>query len=333
MAERRCSGGARAHRLERGVRDCGAAALLAGVLAGCALGDSAGPWGMTETRHFAFEPGGLPELGAGEALELMLPLGTDRNQFALVAKEQLVVGDGAEITEPRFSRSVWGAPLAAFGGLHVGRDARVGSIYGLGRSPVVLEPGAAVSGFVKSSTGVDKAKGAFIRQGVVDDTPPAVEAFRWHAQPSGAEREKPEGSPHGAVMLLPGIYEEILVGPDETAQLTRGRYYVERLQVQEGATLTIDNASGPVYVWVSSSLEVLGTVSRLAEEHNVLWGLESARAPRIVSAFAGVLVAPRAEVRLPATEQPHRGSFFARSISVEPRAAVEHWGFFLGSGR
>jgi hypothetical protein len=65
----------------------------------------------------------------------------------------------------------------------------------------------------------------------------------------------------------------------------------------------------------------------------VLVGFGGTESPRIQSAFVGVLLAPRVLLRLPATPEPHRGSFIAREIVVDDGAEVEHWGFFVGSAQ
>jgi hypothetical protein len=307
-----------------------AAGLLGG---GCALSGEVGPWGVSERRRFAEDVAELtaPEAAPANEFSLVLPVGAERAQFALVARERLQLGRGASVTEQRFNRSTWGAPVASLGEAVVGEDARVGSVYALGRTPLVIELGASVSGFVKARAGVQKSRGAFVNLGSIEHAPGSVEEFRWQVRPVGAKRSVLPASSSEPRVLQPGVYERLVVAPHDVVSLRAGRYFVDELELQPGGTLSFDNGSGPVYVWVQARLDIRGKLTRAAEEHNVLWGYAGSEPPRLESAFVGALIAPRADVTVPASAEPHRASFFARSIAVADGAAIEHWGFFVGA--
>ena len=54
----------------------------------------------------------------------------------------------------------------------------------------------------------------------------------------------------------PGAQGDAIVAPNSVLVLRTGTYHLNRLIVEKGGTLEIDNTRGPVYIWVRDALEI-----------------------------------------------------------------------------
>ena len=128
--------------------------------------------------------------------------------------------------------------------------------------------------------------------------------------------------------LRPGTYSTVVIEAGATAIIRSGAYYFRSLEMQPGSIVKIDNGNGPVFLWVRDALALGGTMMEdEAAKPNVLIGYAGSAAPAITGALRATLVAPAAEVALPAGGKSHLGAVFAGSLRVDDGAVIDHRAF------
>lgn len=307
--------------------------VAAVVLAACSSGSSSGggDWRLNESRaatavdsqHVA----GIAAAASQGQFAIPVPLGVDRAQLALVANDRLAIGKNARVTEIGGKQF---AAVSALGGVEVDDGAAVGNVYAIGSQPVTLGNQATVHGFVKTDANLVKAASANVDVGVQEHANNQTEEYSFKVTfPTfkGADRTARAGA---RIDVSAAPWGRVVVEPAGTAVLHAGAYYFDALDVQPNGILEIDNSNGPVYLWVRSSLAMNGTSVTYKDTPNVLVGYAGSAAPQITTAFNGTLVAPAADVLLPATPQSHVGSVFAHSITLADGATLVHQAFEPG---
>ena len=122
--------------------------------------------------------------------------------------------------------------------------------------------------------------------------------------------------------FTPGAFPAVSVRSGAHLGLSAGTYTFDSLTVDPGAVLDIDNTTGPVFIYMLNNFTFGGTVNRIANQANVLFGVAGANPVAVQSSFTGVLVAPNAALTLSSTASGDRGAFFAQSIRVNPQTVV-----------
>jgi hypothetical protein len=260
-------------------------------------------WRLNETRiemTQAGVPGDAPTLAPGDVeFAVHVPAGFKRGEVLLSARDALTIGHSTDLRAADLSHN-----SNVFGGSAVGvaSGVTVGSVYG---GEVSLDEAATLDGNVYSA-----ASGT-----------PNTDIYRWQlsfAEPAaGILLDADQTS-----SIVPGAYTDLHVPAGAVAILGTGHYQFGALELEENGFLEFDNSKGPIFVWLRDELRVAGTMVYNAPAPNVIVGYAGTATPDISSVFRGVLVAPNAALRLPAAQAPHLGSFFARTIDVEPGAVI-----------
>jgi len=283
-------------------------ATAAVIASGCASSGAGAPdvqeWRINETRLEATQAGvqgDSPASAPGDVeFAVHVPAGITRSAVLLSAQGALTIGQTSDLRAADLSHN-----SNIFGGSAVGvaSGANVGSVYG---GDVSVDQAATLDGDVHSA-----ANGA-----------PNMDIYKW--QVSFAE---PAAPPLALAAdqtrdIVPGAYAGLRIPAGAVAVLGAGAYHFGALELEENGFLEFDNSKGPIFVWLRDELRVAGTMVYNAPAPNVLIGYAGTATPSISSVFRGVLVAPNATLRLPAAQAPHLGSFFAKTIEVEPGAVI-----------
>jgi hypothetical protein len=263
------------------------------------------------------------------AFSVVVPLGVERRLLALAARDSLSIGSDAWVTEARLTGD---SPRFAFvssaGRMRIGSGARVGSVYAMGDDPPEIEGHAVLHGYLKMHAPLVRPLRLAGTTDILDRVEPFVEQFAWAiptAMATGTAGPRTRtGGGRTTVDLPPGFYRDVVVEAGSATVLHAGEYVFDSLDLREQGVLEMRNTEGPIHVWVRRALVLRGRTLDDADVPNLLFGYAGGEALALVTSFSGTLVAPRAEVTLSATDTPHRGSFFARSIVVSDGAQVEH---------
>ena len=128
----------------------------------------------------------------------------------------------------------------------------------------------------------------------------------------------------GATSKDPGAYAGFIVNRSTSLKLKTGTYYFDKLAIESGGGLDIDNSAGPVYVYVRNSLTLRGAITRSVDKANFLLGYAGTETVPIDTPFYGILVAPNAEVILATQTSPHKASFFAKKFTAHQFNRIVH---------
>src|SRR5262249_5998001 len=100
-------------------------------------------------------------------------------------------------------------------------------------------------------------------------------------------------------------------------RLRAGTYFIDQLDLESQAGVTLDDSAGPIAIYVQSALIYRGNVTGGTADRLLLAYLGS-QATALQTSFHGTLVAPAASVRLGVGGTPHAGAVFARDIQLDP---------------
>ncbi|MCI0637127.1 MAG: hypothetical protein L0206_24900, partial [Actinobacteria bacterium] len=231
---------------------------------------------------------------------------------------------GAEDGVQVGSSSELRGPVATLGGLvSVGAQARVGTTTSGGN--VVLDAKSSVGGdVVVGGRLVTRAKAVVegtSQAGVVLGDPSTLE---WMAQAPDATQGAVALLPNETRELEPGVFGALDVGPSARVILHSGVYVFSSVRIQPHAALVVEDADGPVQIYVRGGFFFAGQV-RSAYTHipQLIVVVQGSAAVPVQSAFTGVLIAPRAEIRASSGRPDgHRALFLARSVRLDPQTLV-----------
>jgi hypothetical protein len=219
------------------------------------------------------------------------------------------------------------ATLANTGALetNIGVDAQTGDIYSV--ASVVLRERARVNGSLFTTGTVTKQNGTVVtgreQRGVAIQIPPPMDLAGVVFPPTS--RGDAFLEPGQLRTLDPGRYGTIAVKSRAVLTLRSGTYHAEQLQVEPQATITLDEASGPVTLYVRGGIIYRGRiVDPLNRPQRFLLGYLGTNGVFIEAPLRNTtLVAPSARVVIGSLgTTAYVGEIFAREIEVQPDASV-----------
>lgn len=123
--------------------------------------------------------------------------------------------------------------------------------------------------------------------------------------------------------LAPGAYGAVRVQPGATLRLAGGTYNFGALRIEPKARVVADTTAGPLFLYVDAALDVKEAIEAGGQEANIFVGYLGTGDATFSAPFAGTIVAPHATLKLDPSPKGYRGSFFAETIEVGPRAIVQ----------
>lgn len=248
------------------------------------------------------------------AVSVRLPAGVAITDLVVGAQDGIQVGSLSELH----------GQVATLGGLlSIGAQARVGTTTSGG--DVVLEAKSLVGGDVLAGGKIVTRAKALIegtsQAGVTLGDPSVLD---WMVQAPDATQGAIALLPNETRDLEPGVFGALDVAPSGRLILHSGVYVFSSARVQPDAALIVEDADGPVQIYVRGGLFFAGEV-RSAYTHlpQLIVVVHGAAPVEVQSPFTGALIAPHAELRA-ASGQPlgHRALFLAHSVRLHPQTLV-----------
>src|SRR6202012_429611 len=120
-----------------------------------------------------------------------------------------------------------------------------------------------------------------------------------------------------------GAFGNVTIYSGASVAVGPGVYEMQTFDLEPQATATFDNRSGPIILYVGSSLIARGTVRLLGSSNNFAIIYEGANGGALETPISGAVVAPYAQLRLAAmgTKQ-FNGQFVGQSLVVDPDVHV-----------
>lgn len=236
---------------------------------------------------------------------------------AVFATNNLVVRDQAVVTGDE------GSTILSNGYLEIGSLARVDDVWSAGnpwiRSQATLEGDLVASGNANLQTPVN-IEGALIESGYVPEHDIDWALAFPSAQP-GLMLE-PQDPP---VALSPGSFGNVTLKSNAQLYLESGVYYFQKLWLEPGAKILLDDSEGPVVIYVSNTLLSRGNILALDGEPNVLIAYFGNQDVYLESDLTASVIAPSAKVVL-GSGGPRQffGAFFAREVEIRSGVTVHY---------
>lgn len=280
-------------------------ALVAVAIGGC----QREPASKIETRTGA--------LTGSQTFTIQLPNAVGLANVAVAATDTLRVADRASMVSP----STGFVTMTNTGTVQteVGTDTKLGNI--ASQSPIVIRDRSKVSGDVQSAGTVTLVNGATVSGVIKQNTPiTPVQTFSWTVTfPTPGANVTLE--PDQNLVLAPGSYGDVSVKSRSTLRLSPGTFFVNSFSIEPQAIIATDG--GPVFLYVATTVNFKGTIAAGVYDRNLLVGVVGAGTVFLETPFTGTIVAPNATIRFaPVAGTGYTGSFFARSVDIQPDSVV-----------
>jgi len=261
-----------------------------------------------------------------EGLSLAVPAGHPVNTVFLSGSETLTINERATLGAPgQLSTTYSGGPATTLFGAGT-----KGYIDLVSRSNIIdmksqsrIYGGIITSGQVTKQDATVKVDGT-VQQGTAVSSSVTSWTVDWPASGEG-DVIHPVDAPNR--VLAPGRYSKVTVYSRATMTFKSGIYYLDSLIVEPQAILRVEAALGPVQIYVKGTLRLNVQLQYVSGKRgNLLFGVLGTTNPTFEEAMVGTVIAPKStiELRRPASQKPHEGSFFAKSVRVLSDATVLH---------
>jgi hypothetical protein len=193
-------------------------------------------------------------------------------------------------------------------------------------SPAVLAPFASVGGtlYAAQSTTIGATVGS--TNTAPQFSPPAT--VTWNVTYPAGSGQNVLLLPAQTQALAPGLYGNVTTTVGSNLQLTAGTYYLSDLIVAPASTVTLDESTGPVIVYVTGILAPQANFAANGGSPSDFFIGYLGNLPIILGApgapFAGTIVAPSASITFNAASAPHQGYFAATDVILNPGAQVQY---------
>ncbi len=266
-------------------------------------------------------------------LRITLPVAVPFEGVALSASSSLALADRVMVVQPDGSHS----PIVNSGtsSTNVGADAQTGSIWSA--APLTLRNRAQVTGDPRSARAITLQSGASVTGQVVANTPIPTVVHRFRVLRAATVPPPVSLEPDTQRTLAPGFYGPLSVKSRATLTLGSGHYFFQSVTVEPAANLRLSDSLAPTTIAVASAVTFRGELET-ADGLFPNLALEALGADPVTieAPFRGTILAPSGTLKLGGNDVAHEGSFFARSVQIEPGLRIVHrpfrWGLLQAPG-
>lgn len=252
-----------------------------------------------------------------QSYEIRLPEALTPEQVIFGARGNLLIEDAVDLRTLTSAKAQ--VSNAATGQTAVGVTATPGNVYSVAN--VFLRDRSHVFGFVRTTGSVTQQNQVVvdggIQQGVSLDVRTATSFELDVPDPSGDVILEPDRFR----AISPGSYGQLVVKSRSQVELLQsGIYFFTSFDLEPQASLKLDNANGPIYIFVQGGQLIYrgAFIKQNASLYNVLLGYAGTTDLAIEQPFSGTILAPNAKINLATTAAGHFGSFFGKSIQAFP---------------
>ncbi|MBN2196948.1 MAG: S8 family serine peptidase [Polyangiaceae bacterium] len=266
-------------------------------------------------------------------LRLTLPVAVPFEGVAVGAGNSLALADRVTVVQPEgaFSSIV----NSGTGFTNVGADAQTGSIWSA--ASLTLRNRAQVTGDARSARAITLQSGASVSGQVVANTPIPTVVHRFRVRRATTVPPSVSLEPDTRRTLAPGFYGPLNVKSRATLTLDSGHYFFQSVTIEPAASVRLSSSLAPTTIAVASAVIFRGTL----ETDDGLFpnlALEALGADPVTieAPFRGTILALSGTLKLGGNDVAHEGSFFARSVQIEPGLRIVHrpfrWGLLQAPG-
>lgn len=274
-------------------------------------------WGVQETRTL-WSPS---EQKTDEAyLSYLLPKGMQNRQPAVVATRRLVLESGAVVTKTPGIQNFSDVGIAvSFSEMQMGPDASVGALYLMPNSRAEVAPSSHVDTFVRAPPDLSLPPISAWGQ-----LPAITRVARYSLALPKKNGGKGETVSVGLRRLQPNRHGAFVVKAEATLRLDCGTHYFDALNIEEAATLEVDNRSCSTWVWVLGRASLTGRIVPDADHPTLAFLLAAETEVQLSGPLNWTLLAPHARIRLERYQEPHRGAVYAAQVELARGTRLQH---------
>jgi hypothetical protein len=266
-----------------------------------------------------------PGPGVAEEFSIAIPSGTPIKDVFLSGTDKLTIDDRSTLgTIGKLPVAyAGGAAQSKFSGMvkaHVNVQVKGQELY--------LASQSRTFGSIRTGGTVTRQDASVTVDGGVTHAPVSAPAIAWTVKwPDGGEGDiaHPVGAPNRN--LAPGRYAKVTVAPSAELTFSSGDYYLDELRAEPQAKININAHSGPVRIYTRTTLHLnVGVVFTAGAKGDLFLGHLGTSPAYFEEAIVATVVAPKAaiELRRPASQKPHEGAFFGKSVHVLSDSTVLH---------
>jgi hypothetical protein len=255
----------------------------------------------------------------GTRTGIVLPKDVSPEDVALASSGVLDLASGARANAALVNVGHWETSI--------GSSASTGGIWS--EATTSLGSSAHIAGNVLSHSTVSSGSQVQVSGSIIQNTPLAPTfAFLWLALFPVANGGPVTVASQSTNNLAPGDYGAVTVAAGATLSLAGGTYTFDSLSTAAGSMITTSAKGTPLIVHVRQGFVLNGRVTRTSDSNQgVLFTYLGRTAIALKQPFQGTLAAPFASIELGANSEPHRGAFFANSVTLDAGAVVVHDSF------
>jgi cysteine-rich repeat protein len=203
------------------------------------------------------------------------------------------------------------------GVLEVGASSNVGNL--LGKGNIFLRNNAKAYGTVIAGWDFDPQQGAQALQGFREFTNAAVPALSWPTPAWPASTGDLKLNLNQQATIGPSSLGEVSAPNGAVLRLTAGTYYFDKLRLQNGSRLVIDDSNGPVVINLLTELTIRGVVQQsAAPAQHVAIVYYGTAAAFIETSLRAAVAALNAPLSLGGQGLDFTGQFFAKNLTAYP---------------
>ncbi len=251
-----------------------------------------------------------------EHLTIQLPPSKSHRSFVIVANGALDVRDQVTVR----------APVANMGSAwtHIGNDASLKDVYS--KPTVTVGDRTTLQGMLRKGAGHTVSNSASVEGGISSAlfAPPTEHTVSFDLPAGGVLTNVPVEVDE-TKRIAPGPYGHVRLQPRARLELSSGDYYFDSFDALEpDSALVLNERRGPVRIFVDVPFTFRSSVVSNAPPAELTIGVLGTGTVRFERPFEGTLIAPDADLVLaPLNGAKHRGSFFAKNITVDAGVIVE----------
>jgi hypothetical protein len=251
-----------------------------------------------------------------EHLTVELPPAKGHRSFVIVANGALDVRDQVDVR----------APIANVGSTwtHIGNDASLKDVYS--KPTITVGDRSVLQGMLRKGAGHTLSSSASVADGISSMlfTPPSEHTISFDLPASGVLTDVAV-EVEETFRIAPGPYGHVRLQPRARLELSSGDYFFESFDALEpDSALVLNERKGPVRIFLNEPFTFRSTVVSNAPPAELTMGVLGTGTVRFERPFEGTLIAPYADLELaPLNGAKHRGSFFAKNITVDAGVIVE----------
>ena len=286
-----------------------------GGLLSCGVRDGQQP--AVETRQSALTSGPLTF-----NVTLQTPKGIVPTAVTIAATSTVTIGGATKVTGTGSGLSA--VTNMGIGGVEIQSAAVLGNLWST--STVDLRDRAQILGTIHAPH-VTQGNSVTIAGGIDSTTAltPAT-VTSWTVTYPAATVTNVTLQPGQSITEAPARYGAVSIASRANLSLSTGTYFLDSLDLEPMANITLTQDAGPVVIYVRNSVIFRGTVKTATAglRPDLLLGYLGTAGVFIESSFTGTIVAPSAALTLRAVTGGHIGAFFAQSVSVDPNTVITY---------